>query len=142
MTPPRGPVLRGCIAGNVAQKCLLSTADHALHHLELSASADRNTPKWSRQEALSSVEQAIFVDNAPLTAAQRAAGATSGGLVTELKKILAKAQGGEAPGGPSATGGQSVRAERFGFRKITLLVSKAHKLFALDAAGKGEVLWS
>ena len=123
--------------GELAHRVILITADAAMHMLE----PGDLEPKWVREEGLAEVSQAVFVDQVPMKGA--AMDIPLSDLWAQISKVAAQLTGGStARVTKERTAGWYERGERFGLRKLGIVVSAVGKVYALDVNDGGAVVWS
>ncbi len=123
--------------GQLAHRVVLVTADAGVHMLE----PGDPTPKWVREEGLAEVSQAVFIDQIPMQGA--AMDIPFADLWSQIAKVTAKLTGNSAGRVPrERTQGWYKSSERFGLRKLGIVVSAVGKVYALDVNDGGAIVWS
>ena len=123
--------------GQLAHRVVLVTADAGIHMLE----PGDVKPKWVREEGLAEVSQAVFVDQIPMQGA--AMDMPLSDLWAQIAKVTAQLTGGPAGRvSKERTQGWYRSAERFGLRKLGVVVSAVGKVYALDVNDGGRIVWS
>jgi hypothetical protein len=138
--------------GSVAARSLVSSDDGAVHLLR------NGDLDWTREESLANIitEETLFIDLPIMEIKSQipSSGTTSllsrylNRVTTHIKQLRDLPSALITFGRHFATGKYeeielgSIYRDAFGFRKFIVVASRTGKLFALDAADKGSIIWS